>query len=165
MLGACDQIPTTMSDSRSPRYSPADSIPQSSKSYACIMCRKRKVKCDRNNPCLHCVKAQVRCEFRDPLPPRRRKKPQPEALLLARLRKYEDIMRKNGIDPTIVDSHARDAGEPCDVDDSTSRFERLEEHMEPMANDSSSDTSRMLTGQFISKGGRSIYLDRFVSSP
>lgn len=146
-----------MSDSQSSR-SPVESNPPSLKSYACVSCKKRKVKCDRNDPCLHCVKAQVQCDFRDPLPPRRQKKPQPETLLLARLKKYEDIMRKSGIDPAIVHGCGGDTGEAYGINPA-SRFEGFER---PAANEHSSDKNRTLTGQFISRGGRSIYLDRFV---
>lgn len=31
---------------------------------SCLGCRRRKIKCDRNNPCAHCVSAGIRCVFR-----------------------------------------------------------------------------------------------------
>ncbi|KEY73420.1 hypothetical protein S7711_06839 [Stachybotrys chartarum IBT 7711] len=31
---------------------------------SCIECRRRKVKCDRNNPCAHCVAAKSPCRYR-----------------------------------------------------------------------------------------------------
>jgi hypothetical protein len=31
---------------------------------SCLMCRQRKIKCDRNNPCAPCVAAKHRCLFK-----------------------------------------------------------------------------------------------------
>ncbi|KAI1075965.1 hypothetical protein F5B20DRAFT_573085 [Whalleya microplaca] len=32
--------------------------------YSCIECRRRKIKCDRNDPCAHCVAAKAQCSFK-----------------------------------------------------------------------------------------------------
>lgn len=53
---------------------PADSPQALSKSYSCVVCHKRKVKCDRLEPCSNCEKASVECIYRPPPPPRRRKR-------------------------------------------------------------------------------------------
>lgn len=45
-----------------------------SKLYSCVVCHKRKVKCDRQDPCSNCEKASVECIYRPPPPPRRRKR-------------------------------------------------------------------------------------------
>lgn len=31
---------------------------------SCVECRRRKIKCDRNDPCAHCVTAKTRCTFK-----------------------------------------------------------------------------------------------------
>lgn len=31
---------------------------------SCLECRRRKIKCDRNDPCTHCVSAKLRCAFK-----------------------------------------------------------------------------------------------------
>ena len=31
---------------------------------SCLECRRRKIKCDRNDPCAHCVAAKTKCAFR-----------------------------------------------------------------------------------------------------
>lgn len=31
---------------------------------SCLECRRRKIKCDRNDPCAHCVSAKTRCTFK-----------------------------------------------------------------------------------------------------
>ncbi len=65
---------------------------------SCILCQQRKVRCDRKSPCSVCTKARVECIFRAPIRPGRRSKKNPEADLLARLRKYEDLLKTNGIE-------------------------------------------------------------------
>ncbi|CZS94877.1 related to binuclear zinc cluster transcription factor that regulates the ratio between aurofusarin and rubrofusarin biosynthesis [Rhynchosporium agropyri] len=64
---------------------------------ACLLCQQRKVKCDRKHPCANCIKSRAQC-----LPatqvPRQRKRRFPERELLDRLRRYEDIMRRNNIE-------------------------------------------------------------------
>ncbi|KAJ5692259.1 hypothetical protein N7462_001682 [Penicillium macrosclerotiorum] len=51
-----------------------DSSPSSSKPFSCVVCHKRKVKCDRNQPCSNCTKGSVNCIYEPPPPPRRRKR-------------------------------------------------------------------------------------------
>jgi hypothetical protein len=83
--------------------SPAPSIAGTSKrpekSFSCVRCFDRKVKCTKQIPCPACTKAGVECIFRQPAPPRRRKKRTQEELLLARLRRCEDILKIHGISP------------------------------------------------------------------
>ncbi|KAL2433717.1 Aurofusarin cluster transcription factor aurR2 [Exophiala dermatitidis] len=68
------------------------------KAYSCIRCFERKVKCDKQSPCSNCVKSNVECIFRVPPAPRRRKKRPPEEMLLARLKKCEELLQKMGVD-------------------------------------------------------------------
>lgn len=70
-----------------------------SHSHACVLCARRKVKCDRVDPCTNCRKAGVSCAYALPVPqPRRPRKRAADAELLARLARYEDLMRQNGVD-------------------------------------------------------------------
>ena len=46
----------------------------SSKPYSCVICHKRKVRCDRREPCSNCAKASAECIYLPPPPPRRRKR-------------------------------------------------------------------------------------------
>src|SRR5690242_21633761 len=62
---------------------------------ACVLCQQRKVKCDRKFPCNNCVKAKVTCVPAQQMP-RRRKRPT-EQELIDRLRKYEELLKKNNI--------------------------------------------------------------------
>jgi hypothetical protein len=33
-------------------------------SRSCVECRRRKIKCDRNNPCAHCTSTKTRCVYK-----------------------------------------------------------------------------------------------------
>ncbi|KAK9483584.1 hypothetical protein V1527DRAFT_498277 [Lipomyces starkeyi] len=72
--------------------------------HACELCQQRKVKCDRRDPCSACRRAHVDCIFRAPATPRRRKQKSPEAVLLARIKRYEELLKSAGvkIDPLDV---------------------------------------------------------------
>ncbi|PYH47846.1 Zn(II)2Cys6 transcription factor [Aspergillus saccharolyticus JOP 1030-1] len=51
-----------------------------SKTPSCVVCNRRKVKCDRQNPCSACTKNGVECIYRAHLPPRRRKRQRSDAV-------------------------------------------------------------------------------------
>jgi hypothetical protein len=72
---------------------------------ACVLCQRRKVKCDRKSPCANCIKTQAQCTPAI-LAARRRRRRFPERELLERLRKYEDLLGQNKIqfEPLPTDS-------------------------------------------------------------
>lgn len=76
--------PTTSRSSRSQRV------------LACVLCQQRKVRCDRKFPCANCLRLKAEC-VPAALLPRRRKRRFPERELLDRVRKYESLLRQNGI--------------------------------------------------------------------
>lgn len=48
------------------------------KTFACLNCTRRKVKCDKASPrCGSCVKTKLTCVYQDPPPPRRKRKASP----------------------------------------------------------------------------------------
>lgn len=63
---------------------------------ACVLCQKRKVKCDRKAPCTNCLKSGAQCVPAS-LAQRRRRRRFPERALLERLHKYEDLLHQNNI--------------------------------------------------------------------
>lgn len=69
-----------------------------SRAQACVRCQQRKVKCDKKDPCSNCVKGGAECTSAALLPPRRRKRRFAEAELLARLRRYEEVLTSYGVD-------------------------------------------------------------------
>lgn len=72
--------------------------------YSCVLCKERKIKCDRIHPCNACSKAGVACIFRAPEPPRRRKRRDSDAderkgeAEKRKVKKYEEMLRKAGVD-------------------------------------------------------------------
>ncbi|KAL9043422.1 MAG: hypothetical protein Q9214_003393 [Letrouitia sp. 1 TL-2023] len=65
--------------------------------HSCVLCSRRKVKCDRRDPCSNCTKARVDCIYRAPATPRRRRRRSPERSLHARLRRYEQMLENYGV--------------------------------------------------------------------
>jgi hypothetical protein len=66
---------------------------------ACSLCARRKVKCDKLEPCSNCLKARAQCVYEAPAPYRPRKRAA-DGELLARLARYEDLMRQHNVDFT-----------------------------------------------------------------
>ena len=64
--------------------------------FSCQACHKRKVRCDRKLPCATCQKGGVECIYLAPPPPRRRKRVGDKDLL-AKLKRYEDHLKRAGI--------------------------------------------------------------------
>ncbi len=63
---------------------------------SCVTCRRRKVRCNKENPCSNCTRAGIECVFPGPgRAPRKSRKP-PDAELLARLKKLEGVVTSLG---------------------------------------------------------------------
>ncbi|KAI1088431.1 putative C6 transcription factor [Rostrohypoxylon terebratum] len=66
------------------------------KGYSCLVCRQRKVKCDRRVPCSNCAKAEKQCSFVPPVRgKRKRTKPRKEGIH-AKLKRYEELLKSYG---------------------------------------------------------------------
>ena len=79
---------------------------QDLKAHACVLCQKRKVKCDRRHPCAACTKSRAKCVFQSPALPRRRPRKSPEAILLAKVRRYEELLKGFGVNIESTSSEA-----------------------------------------------------------
>jgi hypothetical protein len=82
--------------------------PRRLREFSCLLCRQRKVKCDRQDPCSNCFKAQTQCSFVAPVRGRHGRKPKtkPKAVhegLHTKLRRYERMLEKHGekLDPPL----------------------------------------------------------------
>jgi hypothetical protein len=64
--------------------------------WACIICHRRKVKCDRQQPCSNCSTAGSICEYQPPPKPRRKRKAS-DGDLVAKIQKYELHLKKIGV--------------------------------------------------------------------
>ncbi|KAJ5259505.1 hypothetical protein N7478_012486 [Penicillium angulare] len=66
--------------------------------HSCALCQQRKVRCDQQKPCTNCIRAHVECKIVPPQPARRKKRKLQEDDLVERLRRYEELMTRNGVD-------------------------------------------------------------------
>ncbi|RDL34315.1 uncharacterized protein BP5553_07443 [Venustampulla echinocandica] len=75
------------------------------KSYSCLTCRQRKIKCDRHNPCSNCIKATWQCSFIPPVRGKRKRTKPPKEGLHAKVRRYEKLLKSYGakVEPSRYD--------------------------------------------------------------
>jgi hypothetical protein len=65
---------------------------------SCVTCRRRKVRCNKENPCANCVRAGIECIFPGPgRAPRKSRKPADKELL-ERLRRLEGVVTSLGVE-------------------------------------------------------------------
>ena len=70
------------------------------KIWSCVICRHRKIRCDRKDPCSNCTKNNIECHFpvtgriprRSRLPPDSKTPAQKQSELLGRLRRLESVV-------------------------------------------------------------------------
>jgi hypothetical protein len=64
-----------------------------------MLCQRRKVRCDKQKPCGNCVKANAECVAVPSRPRGKRNLPKPHSNdLVERLKKYEQLMTRHGLD-------------------------------------------------------------------
>lgn len=98
------------------------------KSFSCVLCSQRKVKCDRRpGGCANCTKIRADCVYKVPPPPRRRRKGVRDLDATAKLRLYEDTLRELGVEPE--DLVRQDLERRSDPDNVSEINVLLEPHM------------------------------------
>lgn len=128
------------------------------KSYSCLPCRQRKVKCDRHTPCSNCVKAEKQCSFIPPVRGKRKRTKRPREGLHAKLKRYEDLLKSYGakIEPS-------DDFDNSDSETASQHDVEMHEDAEPRSNTRSASFGLEETKpKFITKEGTSRYFDRYV---
>lgn len=65
--------------------------------FSCLLCRQRKVKCDRRDPCCNCARANQECSFVAPIRGKRKRTKPVQEGLHAKLRRYEEILKSQGV--------------------------------------------------------------------
>jgi Fungal Zn(2)-Cys(6) binuclear cluster domain len=128
------------------------------KSYSCLTCRQRKVKCDRHNPCSNCVKAARQCSFIPPVRGKRKRTKAPKEGLHAKLRRYEELLKSYGakIEPSEYDgdSDSETVSQP-DVD--------MAKDADPRSKTGpGSFALKEMKPRLIDKEGSSRYFDRYA---
>jgi hypothetical protein len=128
------------------------------KSYSCLTCRQRKVKCDRHNPCSNCVKAARQCSFIPHVRGKRKRTKAPKEGLHAKLRRYEELLKSYGakIEPSEYDgdSDSETVSQP-DLD--------MAEDADPRSKTGpGSFALKEMKPRLIDKEGSSRYFDRYA---
>jgi hypothetical protein len=90
------------------------------RAHSCVLCQRRKVKCSRETPCSGCIKSRVECVYRDPAPPRKRKRRGPEDIL-AKLKRYEELLENAGFKLDPIGDASGGAGDGEHFEDRSSR--------------------------------------------
>jgi hypothetical protein len=136
-----------------------------SASRSCALCQKRKVKCDRQTPCSGCRKAGVHCIYRAPHPPRRRKK-DADSNVFTLLKKYEELLERNGIDPrSVTERPELDVPQHPLPSFNESRSTTMDGNntIPPILSGGSEQELQILgDAKLISKDGKSFYVDKYV---
>lgn len=65
---------TATSGTAAPLTSGSEGSSKAPRTYSCLQCQHRKVKCDKQSPCSGCVRAGWECVSQVPAPPRRNKR-------------------------------------------------------------------------------------------
>ena len=133
---------------------------QNLKAHACSLCQRRKVKCDRKDPCGNCVKARVECIFRAHVPQRRRHRKPAEVTLLARLRRYEELLKGFGVKIETMNGDAEIAsrveGMAIDTENATGQSQENPGHR-PVERKQAQPTVER--GEIVVKNGKTRYLE------
>jgi len=131
------------------------------KSFSCLSCRQRKVKCDRHAPCSNCVKAEKSCSFIAPVRGKRKRTTYPKEGLHAKLERYEKLLRSYG-----AQLESPESGNGTDSDpDTTSLVDTEMTEVTQIQGADRNDPYRLKESHpvLITKEGVSRYLDRYVT--
>lgn len=142
------------------QYLVAEQLGQHSdlKSYSCLTCRQRKVKCDRRTPCSNCIKSEKQCGFTPPVRGKRKRTKPPRESLHAKLKRYEELLKLYGakveLSEAFDDSDSETVSQP-DVDMDEDSLSRRKSRSEPIELEETKP-------KLITKEGTSRYFDRYV---
>ena len=133
---------------------------QNLKAHACSLCQRRKVKCDRKEPCRNCAKARVECIFRAPVPQRRRHRKPAEVTLLARLRRYEELLKGFGVKVETLNGDteiaSRVEGLVIGTENAAGQSQENPSHIAAKKNQAQPTVER---GEIVVKNGKTRYLE------
>lgn len=138
------------------KYGPSSAAGPTPNPRSCVTCRRRKVKCDKNNPCSHCVRAKIDCVYPGPgRAPRKSRKP-PDAELLERLRRLEGVVSSLNAQ---VEEHEQEAVDRDKERRSSTSDQGCSRHSPSVAADNSVDGLETRFGRLVVEKGRSRYIN------
>lgn len=122
--------------------------------YSCQACQQRKVRCDKVSPvCSNCSVRGNDCIYKTPLPPRRGRRKIPPENLLARLRRYEELLRSYGAN---IEELEEEAAAP-------SGRRKKESSQDSPHPDFQEDAEQVpVRGKLIVEDGKSRYIEKYV---
>ncbi|MCJ1392721.1 hypothetical protein MMC18_005592 [Xylographa bjoerkii] len=119
--------------------------PKTPKVHSCVLCRQRRVRCDRKQPCSNCVKAGAECRLITPAPPNRVKKGRLSENLYAKVKSHEQIFPGEKVGTELFTSKANGP--------------RPGQALSEVGSDSPSTSLSTLRGKFIVDDGKPRYVD------
>jgi hypothetical protein len=123
------------------------------KSYSCLICRQRKVKCNRQIPCNNCIKSEKQCSFIPPVRGKRKKiKPVTEGLH-AKVRRYEELLRSCGVEVDVAEDLNDSSSESASILDA-----EIDEDVERQTD----NEDIAMRPKLVTKEGTSRYFDRYI---
>jgi hypothetical protein len=124
---------------------------------SCVTCRRRKVKCNKEDPCRNCLRAGTECIFPGPGRAPRRSRKLPDTELLARLRKLEGVVQSLGAQ---TDDHAVASAHPSDATKFQPQTSQYTNGRSPILvpSDSPMDVSDKPVGRLLVNDDRSRYV-------
>lgn len=128
-------------------------LDDSFKSYSCLLCRQRKVRCDRRTPCSNCTKAEKVCSFIPPVRGKRKRTKPPREGLHAKLKRYEELLRAHG-----VKVEPSDDGEETECEVASQTDTEMKDAV--ISRDESLDVDEP-NPKLITKEGSTRYFDRY----
>ena len=133
------------------------------KVYSCSRCFERKIRCDKQQPCTACKRSghEDDCAFRIPAKPRRNKKRTQEELLLARLKKCEDLLKANGITVAGLSPEDDDAAPEQDASEALRRLE-LANSPEVQRGSVSKTSEQVFPGRLYQAKGKTTFLEKYT---
>lgn len=132
---------------------PLPELGDSLKSYSCLTCRQRKVRCDRRTPCSNCTKAEKQCSFVPPVRGKRKRTKPPREGLHAKLKRHEELLRSYG-----VKVEPSEDGEESESEVASQLDTEMNDAVEPQSKPLEIDEANP---KLITKEGSSRYFDRY----
>lgn len=65
--------------------------------HSCVICARRKIRCDKQSPCSSCFKSQAVCTYRTPVPSQRHRRRLTQGDLLSRIQELEALLHDHRI--------------------------------------------------------------------
>jgi hypothetical protein len=145
------------------RSQDSPSVAATAKNYACLPCRQRKIKCDRQIPCSHCVKSKKECSFVPPTRGKRKRLKPSKDELRAKIARYEELLKAQGADLQAVQGGIAATGSARSVgEDSESATEDAEDDDNgSVASRGVDHTDRKPT--LVHNDGRTRFFERYIT--